>query len=87
MLGVDHAVVVVMSEQPVMEICSFLNILQEVRESVRLVVAAPHEGDAGGSTVSDDVVHRPVDRVEVSPCLGVSAGSAQPIWVGKKHPI
>ena len=34
-------------------------------------MAAPHEGDAGGSAVGDDVVHLPANRVEVSPCLGV----------------
>ena len=56
-----------MAEQPVVVFCSFLHLLQEIREPVRLVVAAPHEGDAGGSAVGDDVVHLPVDRVEVSP--------------------
>ena len=53
------------------QICSFPYLLQEVREPVRLVVAASHEGDAGGSAVGDDVVHLPADRVEVSPRLGV----------------
>ena len=60
-----------MAEQPVAVSCPFLYLLQEVRESVRLVVAAPHEGDAGGSAVGDDVVHLPADRVEVLPRLGV----------------
>ena len=60
-----------MAEQPVVVFRSFFDLLQEIREPVRLVVAAPHEGDAGGSAVGDDVVHRPADRVEVSPCLGV----------------
>ena len=60
-----------MAEQPVVVFCSFPHLLQEVREPVRLVVAAPHEGDAGGSAVGDDVVHLPADRVEVSPRLGV----------------
>ena len=60
-----------MAEQPVVICCSFPDLLQEVREPVRLVVAASHEGDAGGGAVGDDVVHRPADRVEVSPCLGV----------------
>jgi len=60
-----------MAEQPVVICCSFPDLLQKVREPVRLVVAASHEGDAGGGAVGDDVVHRPADRVEVSPCLGV----------------
>ena len=34
-------------------------------------MAAPHEGNAGGGAVGDDVVHLPADRVEVSPRLGV----------------
>ena len=61
----------IMAEQPVVVFCSFPYLLQEVREPVRLIVAAPREGDAGGSAVGDDVVHLPADRVEVSPCLGV----------------
>ena len=60
-----------MAEQPVVVFCSFPYLLQEVRESVRLVVTGPHEGDAGGSAVGDDVVHLPADRVEASPRLGV----------------
>ena len=71
MLFVNGFVVVIMAEQPVVVFCSFPYLLQEVREPVRLVVAAPHEGDAGGSAVGDDVVHLPADRVEVSPRLGV----------------
>ena len=70
-LFVNDPVVVIMTEQPVVVFRSFFDLLQEIREPVRLVVAAPHEGDAGGSAVGDDVVHRPADRVEVSPCLGV----------------
>ena len=34
-------------------------------------MAAPHEGDAGGRAVGNDVIHLPADRVEVSPRLGV----------------
>ena len=60
-----------MAEQPVVVFCSFPYLLQEVRESVRLVVAASHEGDAGGGAVGDDVVHLPAVRVKASPCLGV----------------
>ncbi len=60
-----------MAEQPVVVSCSFPHLLQEIREPVRLVVAAPHEGDACGSAVGDDVVHLPADRVEASPRLGV----------------
>ena len=60
-----------MAEQPVVVFRSFFDLLQEIREPVRLVVAAPHEGDAGGSAVGDDVVHLPADRVKVSPRLGV----------------
>ena len=70
-LFVNGFVVVVMAEQPVVVFRSFFDLLQEIREPVRLVVAAAHEGDAGGSTVGDDVVHRPADRVKVSPRLGV----------------
>lgn len=61
----------IVAEQPVVVFCSFLHLLQEVRKPVRLVVAAPREGDAGGRAVGDDVVHRPADRVEVSPRLGI----------------
>ena len=71
MLFVNGSVVVVMAEQPAVVFCSFPYLLQEVCEPVRLVVAAPHEGDAGGSAVGDDVVHLPADRVELSPRLGV----------------
>ena len=71
MLFVNGSVVVVVAEQPVVVSCSFPYLLQEVREPVRLVVAASHEGDAGGSAVGDDVVHLPADRVEVSPRLGI----------------
>ena len=60
-----------MAEQPVVVFCSFPYLLQEVREPVRLVVAASHEGDAGGSAVGDDVVHLPADRVKASPRFGV----------------
>ena len=70
-LFINGFVVVVMAEQPVVVFCSFLHLLQEVREPIRLVVAASHEGDAGGSAVGDDVVHLPADRVEASPRLGV----------------
>ena len=70
-LFVNDPVVVIMTEQPVVVFRSFFDLLQEIREPVRLVVAAPHEGDAGGSAVGDDVVHRPADRVEASPRLGV----------------
>ena len=70
-LFVNGFVVVIMAEQPVAVFRSFFDLLQEVRESVRLVVTGPHEGDAGGSAVGDDVVHLPADCVEVSPCLGV----------------
>ena len=70
-LFVNGFVVMIMAEQPVVVFCSFPYLLQEVREPVCLVVAAPHEGDAGGSAVGDDVVHLPADRIEVSPCLGV----------------
>ena len=34
-------------------------------------MTAPHEDDAGGSAVGDDVVHLPADRVEVSPRFGI----------------
>ena len=61
----------IMAEQPVVVFCSFPYLLQEIREPIRLVVTASHEGDAGGGAVGDDVVHLPADRVEVSPCLGV----------------
>ena len=71
MLFVNGFVVVVVAEQPVVIFCSLLYLLQEVREPIRLVVAAPCEGNAGGSAVGDDVVHRPADRVEVSPRLCV----------------
>ena len=71
MLFVNGSVVVVVAEQPVVVSCSFPYLLQEVREPVRLVVAASHEGDAGWGAVGDDVVHRPADRVEVSPRLGI----------------
>ena len=66
MLFVNGSVVVVMAEQPAVVFCSFPYLLQEVCEPVRLVVAAPHEGDAGGSAVGDDVVHRPAVGVQVS---------------------
>ena len=71
MLFINGFVVVVVAEQPVVVFCSFPYLLQEIREPIRLVVAAPHEGDAGGSAVGDDVVHLPADRVEASPRLGV----------------
>lgn len=71
MLFINGFVVVIVAEQPVIVFCSFPYILQEVREPIRLVVAAAHEGDAGGGAVGDDVVHLPADRVEASPCLGV----------------
>ena len=67
MLFVNGFVVMIVAEQPVVIFCSFLHLLQEIREPVRLVVTGPHEGDAGGSAVGDDVVHLPADRVEVSP--------------------
>ena len=71
MLFVNGFVVMIVAEQPVVIFCSFLHLLQEIREPVRLVVTGPHEGDAGGSAVGDDVVHLPADRVELSPRLGV----------------
>ena len=61
----------IVAEQPVVVSCSFPYLLQEIREPIRLVVAASHEGDTGGGAVGDDVVHLPADRVEGSPCLGV----------------
>ena len=61
----------IMAEQPVVVSCSFPYLLQEVREPIRLVVAASHEGDAGGSAVGDDVAHLPADRVKVSLRFGV----------------
>ena len=70
-LFVNGFVVVIMAEQPVVVFCSFLYLLQKVREPVCLVVAAPQEGTAGGGAVGDDVVHLPADRVEVLPRLGV----------------
>ena len=60
-----------MAEQPVVVFCSFPYLLQEIREPIRLVVAASHEGDTGGGAVGDDVVHLPADRVKASPRLGV----------------
>ena len=70
-LFVNGFVVMIMAEQPVVVFRSFFDLLQEIREPVRLVVAAPHEGDAGGGAVGDDVVHLPADRVKASPRLGV----------------
>ena len=61
----------IVAEQPVVVSCSFPYLLQEIREPIRLVVAASHEGDTGGGAVGDDVVHLPADRVKASPCLGV----------------
>jgi len=66
-LFINGFVVMVVAEQPVVVSCSFPYLLQEVREPVRLVVAASHEGDAGGSAVGDDVVHLPADRVKALP--------------------
>jgi len=66
MLFINGFVVVIMAEQPVVVSCSFPYLLQEVRETIRLVVAAPREGDAGGGAVGDDVVHLPADRVKAS---------------------
>ena len=71
MLFVNGFVVMIMAEQSVVIFCSFPYLLQEIREPVRLVVAAPHEGDAGGSAVGDDVVHLPADRVKVSLRFGI----------------
>ena len=71
MLFVNGFVVMIVAEQPVVIFCSFLHLLQEIREPVRLVVTGPHEGDAGGSAVGDDVVPLPADRVEASPRLGI----------------
>ena len=48
--------------------CSFLHLLQEIREPIRLVVAASHEGDAGGSAVGDDVVQVPTCFVQCFSC-------------------
>ena len=67
MLFVNGFVVMIVAEQPVVIFCSFLHLLQEIREPVRLVVTGPHEGDAGGSAVGDDVVHLPADRVKALP--------------------
>ena len=64
-LFVNGFVVMIMAEQPVVVFCSFPYLLQEVREPVCLVVAAPHEGDAGGSAVGDDVVHLPVISLQI----------------------
>ena len=44
--GVDHAVVVVVSKQPVAVFRPVLNFLQEVRERVRFVVTGSPAGDA-----------------------------------------
>lgn len=71
MLFVNGSVVVVMAEQPAVVFCSFPYLLQEVCEPVRLVVAASHEGDAGGGAVGDDVIYLPADRVKAVPCFGV----------------
>ena len=58
MLFVNGFVVMIVAEQPVVIFCSFLHLLQEIREPVRLVVTGPHEGDAGGGAVGEDVKAR-----------------------------
>ena len=55
-LFINGFVVMIMAEQPVVVFCSFPYLLQKIREPVRLVVTASHEGDAGGGAVGNDVV-------------------------------
>ena len=68
MLFINGSVAMIMAEQPVVIFRSFFDLLQEIREPVRLVVAASHEGDAGGSAVGDDVVHVPTCFVQCFSC-------------------
>ena len=69
-LFVNGFVVMIMAEQSVVIFCSFPYLLQEIREPVRLVVAAPHEGDAGGSAVGDEALL----QHDVSSCFMIWGG-------------
>ena len=72
MLFVNGFVVVIMAEQPVVVFCSFFDLLLEVCEPICLVVTAPHEGDACGSAVGDDVIHLPVASLQILQGFAVS---------------
>ena len=65
MLFINGPVVVVMAEQPVVIMCSLLDLLQEICERVCLIVAVFHESNAGGSAVRDNIVHRPIDLGQI----------------------
>lgn len=60
-----------MAEQPVMITRALLDLLQKVRERVCLIVAVFHKSNAEGSAVCDDIVHRPIDLAQISPCFSV----------------
>ena len=65
-----HHVFVVVSEKPVLESASLSNLIEKVCQGIPLgQPAAECVLNATGAAVGDDVVHRPADRVEVSPCL------------------
>jgi len=66
-LFINGPVVVVMAEQPVVIMCSLLDLLQEICERVCLIVSVFHESNAGGSAVRDNIVHRPIDLIRI--CL------------------
>ena len=57
MFIVDCLIAVVMSEQPVMILGLFLNLLKEIRERICLIVTVDCYGEISWGTVSDDVVH------------------------------
>ena len=69
MFGINGFVVMVVVKQPVVVLGPVFDLLEEVRQAVCYVVPGELEGDAGGGTVGEDVVHRPAVGVQASPGL------------------
>lgn len=61
-----HAVVVVMSQEPAIELAPSLDHLEEVRQLVRGIALIQLLLDAGGGAVGQDAVYPPVDSFRIS---------------------
>lgn len=71
MRGIDHSIVVVVAEYPVVVPCLLSDLSQKVRELICSVVVLSPSNSASRCTMRNNIVYLPADAVKVLSGLGV----------------